>query len=345
MAFFGVTIEEIESVWDHPNADRLSMAKCKNLAFQFVTGKNQFKIGDKVLYFPIDSLLPPSICEKLNLSGKLSGKDKNRVKSMKLRNEISQGIVSTISQIIDFDYNGLTPEELTLKLGVEKYEHPVVFLSNGNLIKLPESISVYDIEGADRNQYIIDLLLDKHVIITEKMEGTNFSITKEINNIFVNQRNHSIQEIQGSEHTFWTIARTSGLMDFVQNSSLQNLTIYAELCGPSIQSNIYKLKQQTLFIFDVKENGNFISFDRFHEIVSKIPFNDQLQLAPIIFNGKLTDFLNGDTIQAKSNGLSVMANVLREGIVIKPYVEEHLSGFGRLIIKQRSPEYLSGSDN
>jgi RNA ligase (TIGR02306 family) len=345
MAFFGVTIEEIEAVWDHPNADRLSMAKCKNLAFQFVTGKNQFNVGDKVLYFPIDSLLPQSICEKLNLKGKLSGKDHNRVKSMKLRNEISQGLVSTISQIIDFDYKELLSEELTKKLGIEKYEPPVIFLSNGNLVKLPESVSVYDIEGADRYQHIIELLLDKEVVISEKMEGTNFSITKEGENLFVNQRNNSIQEIEGSEHSFWNVARKSGLVETIPNLEMKNITVYAELCGPSIQSNIYKLKQQSLFVFDIKENGKFVSFDRFEEILKMLPSNELLQIAPIVFKGKLKDFLNGETIQSKSNGKSILLNIWREGLVIKPLIEDHIQGYGRLIIKQRSPEYLSGSDN
>jgi hypothetical protein len=46
------------------------------LPFEFVIKKGQFKKGDTVLYFPIDSLIPQWVLEKLGLVGKLSGSEK-----------------------------------------------------------------------------------------------------------------------------------------------------------------------------------------------------------------------------------------------------------------------------
>lgn len=40
MAFFGVTVEEIESVTNPADSDFISVAKMKNLAFQFVITRN-----------------------------------------------------------------------------------------------------------------------------------------------------------------------------------------------------------------------------------------------------------------------------------------------------------------
>lgn len=346
MAFFGVTIETIEKVWDHSNADRLSLAKVKGMMFQFVIGKNQYQVGDKVLYFPIDSVLPDELIEKMGMTGKFSGSKHNRIRTVSLRNEISQGFVIDPAKLLTPEQMNLSTEELTSLLGVVKYEPPVVMLSSGNLIPLPDSLSVYDIEGADRNQNIIDMFMDREVVIHEKMEGTNFSITKQDNQIFVNQRNYSIQEIDGHEHYFWVMARQSGLIDYLKSLNENNITIYAELCGPGIQGNMYGLKNQKIYIFDVKKNGRYLDFDEYSKFVESLPKNIFVDIAPLLFKGKLKDFLGGKTIQELSDGFSaILSTILREGIVIKLLIEENIYGYGRSIIKQRGPKYLSKSDN
>lgn len=71
MSEFAVTIERIGEVWNHPNADRLDLARVDGMSFQFIVGRDQYKVGDLVVYFPIDSLLPQNIVEKLGLVGKL----------------------------------------------------------------------------------------------------------------------------------------------------------------------------------------------------------------------------------------------------------------------------------
>src|SRR5688572_15591160 len=94
MSTFAVTIERIAEVEMHTNADRLEMAKVASMSYQFVIGKGQFKPGDLVIYFPIDSLLPQNVITAIGLEGKLSGAEKNRVKTVRLRGAISQGVVA-----------------------------------------------------------------------------------------------------------------------------------------------------------------------------------------------------------------------------------------------------------
>ena len=66
---------------------------------------------------------------------------------------------------------------------------------------------------------------------------------------------------------------------------------------------------------------------------------------PYLFTGNLRDFLKGQTIKQASNGTSMLEiNQKREGIVIRPMTEADVEGFGRLILKQRSPEYLAEND-
>lgn len=353
MAFFGVTTEEIESVNSHPNADKLSIGKLKGLSFEFVIGLNQFSVGQKVLYIPIDSVLPPSLIEALNLTGRLAGKDKNRLKSVKLRGVVSQGLVVPVEKLLPEEMRSKSSEEITAFLGVTKYDPPPILEKNANLLPLPSGQAPYDIEGADRNQHIVDMLMDEEVGIMEKMEGQNFSVTRQGDEIFVNQRNFTIQVKEGAEHSFWTLAKKAGLLDKIKEIKGKEVVIYAEFCGPSVQGNIYGLKTHTLFVFDVRVDGQWMSLDK---MMSTMEFKEKgngifetdsgLSMAPLLFKGKLKDYLKDKTIQAASNGSSVYGSTLREGIVVKPASKEQvIPSYGRLIVKQRSPEYLSGSDN
>ena len=58
-----VEVCEIIDVEEHPNADRLEIATVKG--WKTIVPINSYNIGDKVVYFPIDSLLPLEIEEKL----------------------------------------------------------------------------------------------------------------------------------------------------------------------------------------------------------------------------------------------------------------------------------------
>ena len=58
----------------------------------------------------------------------------------------------------------------------------------------------------------------------------------------------------------------------------------------------------------------------------------------------LINWLQKFSLKDASNGFSILIDKqLREGIVIKPIIEETIED-QRLILKQRSPEYLANSD-
>src|SRR5579862_9548507 len=106
MSFFAVSIERIADVWEHTNAERLEMAKLGSMSYQFVITKGSYKPGDLVVYFPIDSILPEHIVETLGLTGKRAGSEGNRVKTIRLRGQISQGVVASPEAVIPAWNNG-----------------------------------------------------------------------------------------------------------------------------------------------------------------------------------------------------------------------------------------------
>jgi len=363
MSTFKVTVERLEKVWDHPNADKLQLAKVEGMSFQFCVKKDAYKTGDLVIYFPVDAVLPPNLIEKFGIANFLAGKEKNRLKTVRLRGEISQGFVCSYS-LPDigilyggrrFQDDGVTPWtdvglDLTSTLGVTKYEAPEVPCHAANLIQHPEGITHYDIEGCQRYPHVLETLMDQPVFITEKVEGSNayFSVLSD-GKFVVGQRNFQIQQIEGHVHTWWKAAITHNIEDALRHLREDNygkqVTIRAEICGPAISGNIYKLGVPTLFVFDILVDGTYLDAHQFVDTCTKY----NLRMAPILSIGTtLREWLSGRTVESASSGQSTIVDFpqLKEGIVIKPMTEQFSSTLGgRLFLKMRDPIYLDKTGN
>lgn len=90
MSTLKVTAEQL-TVHPHPNADALELAQVG--LFRAVVAKGAYRPGDWAVYIPESALVPEGLVEELGLTGKLAGSRRNRVKAIRLRGELSQGIV------------------------------------------------------------------------------------------------------------------------------------------------------------------------------------------------------------------------------------------------------------
>ncbi len=367
MSQFRVSIEKISWVKSHPNADRLDLAGVEGLDFQFVVGRNEFSKGDLCVYFPVDSLIPAPVLAKIGLVGKLAGSQHNRVKTVQLRGAISQGLAVKIDLLDPVSPDTPIGFDVTSILGVTKYEPAPIACRAGTLLPLPDGVEVYDIEGADRYPQVIHLLMDREVCITEKLEGSNWSLTILDGKIFVNQRNDTIKEYnplkkgflfligkirklvglkeRAIEHEFWRVARDQGLIDVAKriykDFGTRSLTLRGEYCGPNMQGNIYKLSKNRVFLFDIKMDGRYIRYRDFYSLCETY----ELETVPVLARDVvLGAWLRGMTVKEASNGVSLLCPIKREGIVIRPVEEGRHQEIGRLIIKQRSPEYLAQNE-
>ena len=66
MSEITVTVERIEAIEPHPNADKLEIAKVAGT--QTLIVKGQFRAGDLCVYFPPDILLPGDVSEALGVA-------------------------------------------------------------------------------------------------------------------------------------------------------------------------------------------------------------------------------------------------------------------------------------
>ena len=350
MSTFAVVQKKISKISPHTNADKLELGQVEGMTYQFVVQKGLYKVGDEVVYFPIDSLLPQELIQQQGIANFMAGKEKNRIKTCRLRSEISQGYVAPVSSIKQYLKTDILPEDLTTTLGIVKYEPPEIMTHSGNLVRLPEQVYVYDIEGCDQFPDIVEKLMDKKVFITEKLEGSNMATAVDMGNkIYVCQHNYAIENLPDhEEHTFWQIAKNEGIIDALYRLQTlfpnSTLTIRSEALGPGIQGNLYNFKKHTTRIFDVEINRRAVEFPELLPLLEKIGLKDKF--VPVIAsNITLREWLNGRTLQQASNGRSTLIDKIREGIVIKPMKEQYIVGFGRLFIKQRDPLYLDKTGN
>lgn len=359
MSEFGIFVEEISEILVHDNADALEVATLKGKCFQFIVGKGNFKPGDKVFYFPVDALIPPGLDTKLGVEGKLAGSTKNRVKTIKLRGKISQGIVAPLSI-----YEGTVEEgkDYAPEFGVEKYEIPITYSSSGNMHQMPEYIrSKYDIESAQRYGYILDYLADNNieVVIVEKVEGTQLNVALD-DVLHICSRNNKWERVfdnEGKPHqnVYLDVAeRNPQIQEFLkwekERHGAENVALRSEVVGPGIKKNVYQLKEIDYYAFDIVVNGWHLSYEKFEEDI--MDFNAKyldkksyIKTAPFLYrSSNIRDYLGCKTIVEKAYGTSMLnplSKNLREGIVIRPSGQElHHYDIGRIILKVRCPIYL-----
>jgi RNA ligase (TIGR02306 family) len=97
------TIDKISAIRPHPNADAIELATVRG--WQVVVKKSEFKEGDLCVYCEIDSWIPAEIAPFLS-KGKeprlYKGIKGERLRTIKLRNEFSQGLILPISVLEKF---------------------------------------------------------------------------------------------------------------------------------------------------------------------------------------------------------------------------------------------------
>ena len=103
-------VEVIKDIQPIPNADAIDVATV--LGWKVVVKKNEFKVGDKVIYIEIDSLVPP-------IPGfEFLRERKYKVKTIKLRGQYSQGLIVALSLL---GRDAEVGEDVTKELGITYY--------------------------------------------------------------------------------------------------------------------------------------------------------------------------------------------------------------------------------
>jgi tRNA-binding EMAP/Myf-like protein len=161
MAEHKVVVEKL-TVQEHPDADRLEIAQVGD--YQSIIMKGQYETGDLAAYIPEASLVPDPLIQEMGLEGKLAGSKQNRVKAVRLRGVLSQGLCYPAREEWE------EGQDVTEELGVTKYE-PVIPASMDGVVYAAggRRCLKYDIENFKRYPEVLEE--GEEVVITEKIHG------------------------------------------------------------------------------------------------------------------------------------------------------------------------------
>ena len=106
------SVEVIDKLEPIPNADRILKATVKG--WECVVSKSDnFQVGDKIIYIEVDSILPA------RPEFSFLKERKYRVRTIKLRKQISQGLILPLSYLKG---NYEVGDDVTKELGIKKYD-------------------------------------------------------------------------------------------------------------------------------------------------------------------------------------------------------------------------------
>jgi len=182
MASLIIEVVKVNKVEKHPNADRLDIATVKG--WNCVCGKDAIKEGDLVVYItPDDAILPEKLMEILFSNTKISAPKNGRIRTIKIRGAISQGLIITENQLKDF-YPGIESRfvegsKMDKFLEITKYKPKE---KSPNVTSGGQRVSKKQINPNFRKYTDINHLKNYHdafkpddyIVITEKIHGTNF---------------------------------------------------------------------------------------------------------------------------------------------------------------------------
>jgi RNA ligase (TIGR02306 family) len=310
------SVVKITNISPITGADNIVVAKVKG--WSVVVKKGEFNVGDLAVYYEIDSFLPirPQFEFLRKSSFKRMGSTEGfRLKTIKLRNTLSQGLLTPIPEGISNPKEG---DDLTEVLGIVKYEPPIPAQLAGQIkgnfpsfIPKTEEIRIQNFESE-----VGFNPMGERVYVTEKLDGTSFTCYFN-NGVFgVCGRNWELTETD--DNSLWRMAKILELKEKMTKHG-KNIALQGELIGNGINGNLYRLTDHKLFFFtgyDI-DKGRRMFFDELEWVL----FSLQLQMVPVIekYGFVIPKEVNiVDYMLKYADGKSVLnMEVDREGIVVR----------------------------
>lgn len=352
MSDIAITVQTIKSVEPHPEADRLDIIKI--LGTQCVVGRGDHVVGDKVIYFPPDMMIPEEVAVVLGVKNYLkvvrwNGKKlQSRIAACRIRGIPSYGFTIECNQNLEVDY------DFTAVYQGEKYEpmvnEPIVGGKKYNVNGLPEGkLHRYtNIQHFWRYPDVFDP--EEEVVVTEKVHGccSRLAVLNEADGWTFAAGSHKTRwKDCPAGDRYWKPlqATTMDMLNDVCNEC-NDVILFGEIFGSSVQDMDYGVKGDVGYrVFDISVNGKYLDWSD----VLRHTMKHGLTPVPVIFcgpwkcvSGMIDDFASGKTCVGPTAGKFKG----REGIVIKPVKERLTDKIGgrrsprRAIVKYVSADYL-----
>ena len=337
-----VTHRNIDDLLPIENADAIELAIVDG--WQVVVKRDEFQVGDSCVFFEIDSWLPAhdlrfEFLFKTGVKVATDGKERVRLKTIKLRKQLSQGLALPWSEFPEFhDRLDLDDIDMAELIDVIKYERPEPKSADakGNF---PDCIPKTD---EDRIQNVYKRLVRTHqeaqFYPTMKLDGSSCTIAffgekwsqywkgedvievddngEKIGELAVCSRN--LQLKYEPDNHFHKASYKSNVqeMAIALGKLGYNVAIQGEVLGPGIQGNKENFTDYCMYVFNMYniDNQSYYSVAEVIELCDDfdVPYVPVLALTSRPLQLELNEILE------MSDGPSITAK-LREGIVWKAY--------------------------
>lgn len=351
------TIRRIDSLTPIEGADKIELATVGG--WKVVAQKGLYNEGDLAVYFEIDSWIPSTVAPFLTKPGHFpkvfEGVEGERLKTIKLRGQLSQGLLMPIAEIekmgpehdAGFQCEVRIEEDfdMTEALGIKKWEKAIpaqlAGVCKGNF---PSLIPKTDQERCQNLKKEINGAVEScaKFEVTEKLEGSSMTVYLMTNEdgtqeFGVCSRNLNLKETEGN--AFWATARAEDIEEKMRKvlsyTAIEDFAIQGELIGPGVQGNIYKLEKLEFRVFDVYNinQGRYLNPGERQHLISFMGMNH----VPVINPSCSFEGIDGvETLLVFAEGESALrAKQEREGLVFKEVN-------GGMTFKAISNKYLLG---
>lgn len=351
MSSFKTEVVRIE-IEPHDNADKLEIAKIGD--YQSIVLKDQFKSGDLVAYIQEGSLVPEDVLEELGLVGMLAGPDSNRVKAVRLRGVLSQGICYPAKERWE------EGDDVSEELGITKYIPPIPTQLSGEVYAAAGRRTIrYDIENFKR--YPDVLKSGEDVVFTEKLHGTWAQLGvlapgdahPEHGRLAVTSKGLGSKGLcfkpeapANDRNLYLRVARHLNLLERFEDRK-ESVFILGEIFGNGVQDLSYGAhtkSDETLGfrVFDVyvgpprSPEGRYLDDDELDAFCAEHGF----ERVPVLYRGPFDKAV----MKLHTDGYETVSGEqqhIREGIVMRPVKERRDERLGRVQLKSVSEDYLT----
>lgn len=304
-----------------------------------VSKKGVHSVGDLIVYFEIDSFLPVrdefeflrSSCFK---STKNLG-DGFRVKTIKLRKQLSQGLILPLAELFDDESISTLKEDddVTEALGVQKYETAIpaqlAGVARGNFPSFINKTDQTRVQSFVRKHRYDEKegrsvpLVSGDYEVSLKLDGSSMTVYFNDGNTGVCSRNIDLTlDEDNSSNTFVNVAQKEYLLDKVEMISKAvgyNVALQGELMGEGVQGNREGLVGTSFYLFDIYNISQqcYVSPKKRREIARQF----DLKEAPIIYDSfKISSMKNPTDILSellKEADRESINHKIAEGLVFK----------------------------
>ncbi|MFG2818382.1 RNA ligase (ATP) [Kitasatospora sp. NPDC048365] len=347
MSTLRVTAERL-TIHEHPNADALELAQVG--LFRAVVAKGAYRTGEYALYIPEQSVLPAGLIEELGLTGKLAGSGADRVKAVRLRGELSQGIVCLPGALAGDDLAAAAEsgEDFAERLGITKWAPPIPTSMSGDVEAAPDLLPWVDIENLKRFPGVFEP--GEPVVITEKLHGSCCLLTfhAATGTVQVSSKGIGAQGLalkEDERNVYWRAVRAHRVGEvaarLAERLGASRVGVFGEVYGEGVQDLAYGSSARA-------DRIGYAAFDVSAEIDGQVRWLDaaelldgDLPLVPALWSGPY----DAETVLRLAEGRETVSGRelhVREGVVVRPAVERYSPVLGgRAIAKAVGGGYLT----